>query len=163
MGMLRVIFILMLLAPVPVVADVVELTTGERIEGKAAKAGDNEVTVEVGGKRLSFPRAQVRTLHFGTGQPSTPPASGSWVLWKRLWSPILPKSDMVWKTVALFNSQATCASEAKKIRDEVKAEPGEVVKPSEDKNGYAVSFEATDPRFSHSFQTACWPVGVTPQ
>jgi hypothetical protein len=52
------------------IADVVELTTGERIEGVAAQATLEKVTIEVGGQTLSFDRGKVRTLHLGSAPPA---------------------------------------------------------------------------------------------
>ena len=43
-------------------ADVLELTTGERVEGVGAQATADRITIEVGGQTLSFERTKVRAL-----------------------------------------------------------------------------------------------------
>jgi hypothetical protein len=58
------------LSVLPTYADVIELTTGERIEGKDAQLGLEGVSVEVGGQRLQFERAKVRAVYLG-GPPAT--------------------------------------------------------------------------------------------
>jgi hypothetical protein len=71
---MRAVFLALsaLLVGSPAIADVVELTTGERIEGKAAKASDEKVTVEVGGQTVTFDKAKVRAIYFGAA-----PATGT--------------------------------------------------------------------------------------
>jgi hypothetical protein len=54
-------------------ADVVELTTGERIEGKEVQLGPEGASVEVGGQTLHFERSKVRTIHIGTPAQSSAP------------------------------------------------------------------------------------------
>jgi hypothetical protein len=70
MGVAAVTLVLMLAAGVSAWADVVELTTGERVEGKAAKATDERVSVDVGGQTLTFDRQKVRAIYFGSGPGS---------------------------------------------------------------------------------------------
>jgi hypothetical protein len=44
-----VLMVLVILTSIPVYADVVELTTGERIEGSFKQASEGRVSIEVGG------------------------------------------------------------------------------------------------------------------
>ena len=56
-------------------ADVLELATGERVEGKAAQANAEKVTIEVGGQTLNFERGKVRAIYFGNATtPAATPA-----------------------------------------------------------------------------------------
>lgn len=57
---------------VAVAADVLELRTGERIEGSVAQISATTVSVEAGGRTLTFARAQVRAIYFGTPSASPP-------------------------------------------------------------------------------------------
>lgn len=68
------ILLLAVFAGVPIVAraDTVELTTGERIDGKDARAGGDHVTIAVGTQVLVLQRDQVRALYLG---PTAPPCS----------------------------------------------------------------------------------------
>jgi hypothetical protein len=59
-------------------ADVVELRNGQRVDGVFRQGSGTNVTIEVGGQRLTFPSSQVRAIYFGTAPASTgtPQASG---------------------------------------------------------------------------------------
>ena len=57
------------------ICDVVELKTGERIEGKIKETSETSVTIEIGGQTLRFDRGQVRSIHIGTQQLSSPQPS----------------------------------------------------------------------------------------
>lgn len=52
-------------------ADVIELTTGQRIEGTLQQASRDGVVVEVGGQVVRFDPARVRAIYFGTAPPVT--------------------------------------------------------------------------------------------
>jgi hypothetical protein len=48
-----------------VLADVIELKTGQRVEGTFKEATASNVTIEVGGQTITFERGRVRAIHFG--------------------------------------------------------------------------------------------------
>src|SRR3990172_9165502 len=50
-------------------ADMVEIKTGQRVEGTFKRATDAGVVIEVGGQLITFRQDQVRAIYFG----STPP------------------------------------------------------------------------------------------
>ena len=56
-----------------VAADVVELKTGERVEGALRQATPTSVSIEIGGQVVTFDVAKVRAIYFGVG----PALSGS--------------------------------------------------------------------------------------
>jgi hypothetical protein len=72
---MRLALVLALLA-VPSIAgaDVVELVTGERVEGTGVRASPDHVTVQVGGRTVILDRATVRAIHFGPAPPPCGPA-----------------------------------------------------------------------------------------
>lgn len=51
-------------------ADMVELKTGQRIEGTFKQATDTGVVIEVGGQLITFRREQVRAIYLGSSLPS---------------------------------------------------------------------------------------------
>lgn len=53
------------LAPVDVHADVIELKTGQRVEGTLKQATPASVSVEVGGQTITFEGEKVRAIYFG--------------------------------------------------------------------------------------------------
>ncbi len=61
--------------PIAAAADTVELRTGERIEGSAAQVSATTISIEAGGRTLSFARAQVRAIYFGAPTASLPAAA----------------------------------------------------------------------------------------
>lgn len=62
--------LLSLVASAPSWADVVELNTGQRIEGIFKKAGPSGVVIEVGGQTITFDQEKVRAIYFGSAQAS---------------------------------------------------------------------------------------------
>ena len=60
-------------------ADVVELKTGQRIEGTFKQATPTGVVIEVGGQTIRFDREKVRAIYFGSAPPGqvSPAISGS--------------------------------------------------------------------------------------
>jgi hypothetical protein len=52
-------------------ADVVELTTGQRVEGVFKGADDDSVKIERGGQVLTFKRERVRAIYYGPLSPSS--------------------------------------------------------------------------------------------
>jgi hypothetical protein len=59
----------------PVSADVIELRTGERVEGTFKGADDSAVRIEVDGRLVTFAPAQVRAIYYGAVPASTAAAS----------------------------------------------------------------------------------------
>jgi hypothetical protein len=62
----------------PVLGDVVELKSGQRIEGTLKQADQATVTVEVGGQVVKFKAEQVRAVYYGAAPSTTaavPPSS----------------------------------------------------------------------------------------
>ena len=59
----------------PVSADVIELRTGERVEGTFKGADDSAVRIEIDGRLVTFAPAQVRAIYYGPAPASTTPAS----------------------------------------------------------------------------------------
>lgn len=58
--------------------DVIELKTGERIEGTLKQATPASVSVEVGGQTITFEGDKVRTIHFGAApSPPAPKTNGA--------------------------------------------------------------------------------------
>jgi len=55
----------LLVAPAWAGADVVELTSGERVEGRDVRASPDLVTIQAGGRTLVFERDRVRAIHLG--------------------------------------------------------------------------------------------------
>jgi len=66
--------IALVLAAVPALADVVELKTGQRVEGTLKQADQATVTIEVGGQAIIFPAEQVRAMYYGS-TPATAPVA----------------------------------------------------------------------------------------
>src|SRR5438552_7590475 len=64
------------LAPAPVLADVIELKTGQRIEGTLKQATPASVSVEVGGQTITFEGDKVRAIYFGAA-PQAATAAGT--------------------------------------------------------------------------------------
>lgn len=56
-------------------ADVVELKTGQRVEGTFKGADDTAVRIEIGGQVLMFKPEQVRAIYYGAAPASTSPAA----------------------------------------------------------------------------------------
>jgi hypothetical protein len=54
-------------------ADVVEFTTGQRVEGQLKQVTAASVIIAVGGQTITFERAKVRAIYFG----AAPPAAGA--------------------------------------------------------------------------------------
>jgi hypothetical protein len=63
----------LLVASAPARADVVELRSGERIEGKLQQATPAFVAIETNGRIVTYPTDQVLAIRFGTAPP---PAAG---------------------------------------------------------------------------------------
>jgi len=76
--------LIMLLLPRILLADVVELQSGERVEGTVRSVGQEGVVVVVGGQPLTFTREQVRAIYFGAA--AAPPAA-------TLYCPIVVRSE----------------------------------------------------------------------
>ena len=55
----------------PVSADVIELRTGERVEGTFKGADDSAVRIEIDGRLVTFAPAQVRAIYYGSAPAST--------------------------------------------------------------------------------------------
>jgi hypothetical protein len=73
-------FVVVILAVLPGIAawaDVVELTSGERVEGKVKQVSAAGVVVDIAGSTLTLPLDAVRTIHFGAPPSSSvaPPSS----------------------------------------------------------------------------------------
>ena len=58
----------------PVSADVIELRTGERVEGTFKGADDSAVRIEIDDRLVTFAPSQVRAIYFGSA-PSVPAPS----------------------------------------------------------------------------------------
>ena len=63
--LLGLAFVMFLAAPIPALAEVIELKTGERIEGALAQATPASVTIEVGGQTITFEGEKVRAIYYG--------------------------------------------------------------------------------------------------
>jgi len=61
----------------PARGDVIELRTGERVEGAFKGADDAAVRVEVDGRVLTFRPAEVRAIYYGNGPAVAAPAAGA--------------------------------------------------------------------------------------
>jgi hypothetical protein len=62
----------------PTPADVIELKTGERIEGTLKQATPASVSVELGGQTITFEGEKVRTIYFGAAPaPQGPKTNGA--------------------------------------------------------------------------------------
>ena len=59
----------------PALADVVELKTGQRVEGTLKQADQTSVSVEVGGQVVTFKAEQVRAVYYGAAPAIEPPAA----------------------------------------------------------------------------------------
>lgn len=61
------------LIPGPMVsADMIELKTGERVEGTLKHTTNTEVAIEVGGQTITFDRTRVRAIYFGAAPVPSP-------------------------------------------------------------------------------------------
>jgi hypothetical protein len=58
-------------------ADVVELMSGDRVEGKFKQATVIGVVIVVGGQTMTFPLDKVRAIYFGTAPAATPKSAQS--------------------------------------------------------------------------------------
>jgi hypothetical protein len=54
----------------PLQADVIELKSGERVEGKFTKAAAGKVTIEIGGQPITIEQEKVRAIYFGVAPTS---------------------------------------------------------------------------------------------
>ena len=63
------LFVSLLSVP-PVAADVIELRTGERVEGTFKGADDGAVRIEIDGRLMTFAPAQVRAIYYGSAPAS---------------------------------------------------------------------------------------------
>jgi TonB family protein len=63
--------IFVLVSPLRAAADVVELKTGETIQGVLKEVNGTKVVIEVGGQSIAFERAKVKAFYVGT-PPATP-------------------------------------------------------------------------------------------
>ena len=61
----RLALALLLLSTSPALADVIELKTGQRVEGTLKQATPASVSVEVGGQTITFEGEKVRAIYFG--------------------------------------------------------------------------------------------------
>src|SRR5260370_36143805 len=66
----------LLVAP-PAFADVIELKTGQRVEGTLKTATPASVTVEVGGQAITFEGDKARAIYFGAAPVSRGVQSGT--------------------------------------------------------------------------------------
>lgn len=64
-----------LMSVLPVSADVIELRTGERVEGTFKGADESTVRIEIDGRIVTFAPALVRAIYYGSAPASTTPAS----------------------------------------------------------------------------------------
>jgi hypothetical protein len=69
-----IIVTVILLGVLPVWAEVVELKTGQRVEGNFKEATARGVVIEVGGQAIAFPREKVRAIYFGPVPAPTQPS-----------------------------------------------------------------------------------------
>jgi len=69
-------FAILVVAPIAVSAHVVELTTGQKVEGTLKNADANSVRVEIGGQVVTFKGDQVRAIWYGVPLSSTGHAAG---------------------------------------------------------------------------------------
>src|SRR6185295_7471265 len=58
----------------PVSADVIELRTGERVEGTFRGADDSAVRIEIDGRPVTFAPSQVRAIYYGSAPSMRAPA-----------------------------------------------------------------------------------------
>ena len=66
--------LVMLLAASPALADVIELKTGQRVEGTLKQATPASVSVEVGGQTITFEGEKVRAIYFGSASLVSAPS-----------------------------------------------------------------------------------------
>jgi hypothetical protein len=64
-------FLTMALICLPAVADTIELTTGEKVNGKFKQATDSGAVIELGGQALTFPLSKVRAIYLGEAPVTT--------------------------------------------------------------------------------------------
>ncbi len=64
----------------PASADVLELQSGERVEGALKEATPDGVVIEIGEQRITFDAATVRAIYFGplASRPSLPASASLW-------------------------------------------------------------------------------------
>jgi hypothetical protein len=69
-GFVMVAIVWLLLSPSTCWSDVVELKTGQRVEGTFRGANSDSVTIEVGGQAITFEREKVRAIYLGSAPTS---------------------------------------------------------------------------------------------
>jgi hypothetical protein len=67
----------LVMASAPARADVVELRSGERIEGKLQQATPAFVAIETNGRIVTYPTDQVLAIRFGTAPPAAAAGAGT--------------------------------------------------------------------------------------
>jgi len=65
------LIVLSLMAVAPSLADVVELKTGQRVEGTFKQATPSGIVIEVGGQIITFEQEKVRAIYFGPAPAPT--------------------------------------------------------------------------------------------
>ncbi len=74
-GRLAVAVVVLVLCCHPVWADVIEMTSGERVEGVLKEATPAGVLIEVAGQSIRFEVSKVRAIYFGSAGPKQRPAT----------------------------------------------------------------------------------------
>jgi hypothetical protein len=74
--MMRALLIgLLVCMPAMAWTDVLELTTGERVEGSSVRVSPDHVTIQAGGRALILEREKVRAVFFGAPPSPCGPAA----------------------------------------------------------------------------------------
>lgn len=107
----------------PAYADVIELKTGQRVEGTLKQATPASVSVEVGGQTITFTGDKVRAIYFGVApapvtKSAAPPAADRFVLWETML--IQGRTRPTLKNIRVHDSREECDKSAARFTEGMK-------------------------------------------
>jgi hypothetical protein len=109
----------------PAPADVIELKTGQRVEGTFKQGTPTRISLEVGGQTITFEVEKVRAIYFGVAPPerkqAAPPSPSQppdrFVLWETTIG--LTRRPSL-KNVGVLDSSEECDKRATRFREGMK-------------------------------------------
>jgi hypothetical protein len=151
MSRVLTIAVFVLIAASSALADVIELKTGQRVEGTLKQATPASVSVEVGGQTITFTGDKVRAIYFGAAPaPQARPSARSssapdrFVLWSTMNGTIMRRPEI--KNVGVHDSEKECDKMAAELNKHA------------EERGQAPTGKATSLYMFYQ----CLPVGVQP-
>ena len=133
-------------------ADVVELRSGERVEGTFKSADDNAVRIEVDGRLVTYPPHEVRAIYFGPAPAKVAPAP----------VPIVERDDAIGALGGLRSvAQRTVTYQEYAPRvNEVKGVVDRYLQKKED-GAPAVKFAIADSFHYYALAETAWKAGLS--